>query len=365
MIRILKIRNFENGLKFKNGKLVALLEPGWHLLKTISGESIEILDEKDLFVCSKEFDQIVKSGLLAQKTELVDLKDDQRALIWVDNRFYNLLNSGRYLIWKTIKDIRIEIVDVNSLRFEHRQLYRIASTPAARELLETVQVEQGEVALHLRDGKFVEKLDSGFYAYWKSFANLKFIKVTLKEKLLDLAGQEIISADKVSLRLNAVLSYRVVDPLKYATISDTTETMLYREAQLALRAVIGARKIDELLAEKDRSAGEIMSMLKDKGEDAGVEIFSFGIRDIILPGEMREIMNRVVSAQKEAEANQIIRREETAATRSQFNTARMLENSPTLMRLRELELIEKIAVKSDLKLIVGEKGLSGSLVNLL
>jgi hypothetical protein len=365
MIRILKIRNFENGLKFKNGKLVALLQPGWHLIKTICGETVEILKEKDLFVCSPEFDQIVKSGFLAEKTELVDLKDNQRALIWVDNRFYDLLNSGRCLIWKTIKDVRVETIDADKLRFEHRQLYRIASAPAARELLETIQVEQGEVALHFRDGRFVEKLDPGFYAYWKNFANLRFIKVALKEKILDLAGQEIISADKVSLRLNAVVSYRVVDALKFATISDTTEAMLYREAQLALRAVIGSRKIDELLAEKDQSAGEILAMLKSKGEEAGVEILSFGIRDVILPGEMREIMNRVVSAQKEAEANQIMRREETAATRSQFNTAKMLENNPTLMRLRELELIEKIALKSEMKLIVGEKGLSGSLVNLL
>ncbi|MFZ5952443.1 MAG: slipin family protein [Candidatus Rifleibacteriota bacterium] len=365
MFKLVKIKSFENGLKFKNGKLIGLLTPGWHLIKTLMGESIEILREKDLFVVTSELDQLIVSGLLADKTELIDLKDDQRALIWVDDRFYCLLSSGKTMIWKTIKKIRIEVVTVNQVKFEHRQLFKIANSPSAGTVIESVQVDQGELCLFFCDGHFIESLSSGFYAFWKDFATLRFIKVSLKEKILDLSGQEIISADKVSLRLNAVVSYKVIDAWKFATISDATEAMLYREAQLAMRTAIGSKKIDDLLAEKDQTASEILTLLQKKGNEAGVEILGFGIRDVILPGEMREIMNRVVSAQKEAEANQIMRREETAATRSQFNTAKMIENNPTLMRLRELELIEKIAEKSDLKLIIGEKGLTGSLVNLL
>lgn len=365
MIKLVKIKSFENGLKYKNDKLVELLSPGWHLLKTILGERVEILNEKDLFVYSSDFDQIIKSGFISEKTELVDLKDDQRALVWVDERFYCVLGKGRTLIWKTLKKIRIEIIEVRQLKFEHRQLFQIANAPTAKDLLETVQIEAGETGLFFRDGRFVEALDSGFYAFWKNFATLKFVKVGLREKVIDLAGQEIISADKVSLRLNAVLSFKVVDALRFATISESSETMLYREAQLSMRTEIGSRSLDDLLAKKDQTATQILDQIKKKGSDAGVEILGFGIRDIILPGEMREIMNRVVTAQKEAEANQIMRREETAATRSQFNTARMIENNPTLMRLRELELIEKIAEKSKMHLVVGEKGLSQSLVNLL
>ncbi len=365
MIRLVKINNFENGLKFKNGKLIALLQPGWHLIRTLSGESLEILKEKDLFVYSSELDQIVNSGFLSQKTELIDLKDDQRALVWVDDRFYCLLAGGKNLVWKTIKKIRIEVITVTQLRFEHRQLYKITSAPTARDIIEKVTVDEGETCLYFCDGKFVEELKPGFYAFWKDFATLKFVKVGLKEKVMDLSGQEIISADKVSLRLNAVLSFKIKDPLLFVTESDSSETMVYRETQLAMRSIIGSRKIDDLLAQKDATACEILTQLKNKGTKAGVEIIGFGIRDIILPGEMREIMNRVVAAQKEAEANQIIRREETAATRSQFNTAKMIENNPTLMRLRELELVEKVAEKSKLNLIIGEKGLANSLVNLL
>lgn len=90
-----------------------------------------------------------------------------------------------------------------------------------------------------------------------------------------------------------------------------------------------------------------------------------GIRDIILPGDMRDLMNKVTEARKAAEANFIARREETAAMRSQANTAKVLENNPTLMRLRELEVLEKIAGHAKLNVVLGEKGLADRVVNLL
>ena len=86
---------------------------------------------------------------------------------------------------------------------------------------------------------------------------------------------------------------------------------------------------------------------------------------MILPGDMKELMNRVTEAKKAAEANLIARREETAAMRSQANTAKLLAESPTLMRLRELEALEKIATAGNLKVVLGEKGLTERVVNLL
>ncbi len=88
----------------------------------------------------------------------------------------------------------------------------------------------------------------------------------------------------------------------------------------------------------------------------GLEIASVGIRDVILPGDMKELMNKVTEARKAAEANLIARREETAAIRSQANAARLLAESPTLMRLRELEVLEKIASAGKLSIVLGEKG---------
>ena len=86
---------------------------------------------------------------------------------------------------------------------------------------------------------------------------------------------------------------------------------------------------------------------------------------MILPGEIKDLMNKVTEARKAAEANLIARREETAAIRSQANTARLLAESPTLMRLRELEVLEKVAAGGKLSIVLGEKGLADKVVNLL
>ena len=141
---------------------------------------------------------------------------------------------------------------------------------------------------------------------------------------------------------------------------------LYREAQLALRAVVGARELDTFLTDKDAvGQGAGGDRCAAAPSDLGLEIVSVGIRDVILPGEMKDLMNKVTEAKKAAEANLIARREETAAMRSQANTAKLLADNPTLMRLRELEVLEKVAASGKLNVVLGEKGLADRVVNLL
>ena len=96
-----------------------------------------------------------------------------------------------------------------------------------------------------------------------------------------------------------------------------------------------------------------MTELAKRCAEFGLEVLSLGLRDLILPGEMKELLNQVTQARKAAEANLISRREETAAMRSQANTAKLLEANPTLMRMRELEVLEKIACNSDLRVMMG------------
>jgi regulator of protease activity HflC (stomatin/prohibitin superfamily) len=94
-------------------------------------------------------------------------------------------------------------------------------------------------------------------------------------------------------------------------------------------------------------------------EQHGIKLASVGIKGVILPGEMRDILNRVVEAEKVAQANLIKRREETAATRSLLNTARLMDENPTLLRLKELETLEKVTEKVDKLTVFG--GLDGVL----
>ena len=174
-----------------------------------------------------------------------------------------------------------------------------------------------------------------------------------------------MTADKVTLRLNAVVTYKIADARKAISQTDDVRQALYRETQLVLRAVVGARELDNFLTDKDAVAKEIEENVRRRAGELGLDIASVGIRDVILPGEMKDLMNKVTEAKKAAEANLIVRREETAAMRSQVNTAKLLQDNPTLMRLRELEVLEKIASQSKLNIMLGEKGLAEKVMNLL
>ena len=174
-----------------------------------------------------------------------------------------------------------------------------------------------------------------------------------------------MTADKVTLRMNALATYRIVDAKKAVCATDDVRQALYRETQMALRAVVGVRELDAFLADKDAVALEIEQAVHRRAGELGLEVVSVGIRDVILPGEMKDLMNKVTEAKKAAEANLIVRREETAAMRSQANTAKLLADNPTLMRLRELEVLEKVVASGKLKVVLGEKGLADRVVNLL
>ncbi len=217
------------------------------------------------------------------------------------------------------------MIDARKVRFEHKDLQVIVRSSMADRLLDAFAIEQGHVGVLFEDGRYVETLPPGKYAFWKNMAKVVVVPVDLRETMLDVGGQEIMTADKVTLRLNAVATYRVADAHKALSAADDVRQALYREAQLALRAVIGGRELDQFLADKDAVAKELEVIVRQRVAALGLEIVSVGIRDVILPGDMKDLMNKVTEAKKAAEANLIVRREETAAMRSQANTAKLLE----------------------------------------
>jgi regulator of protease activity HflC (stomatin/prohibitin superfamily) len=241
----------------------------------------------------------------------------------------------------------------------------IVRSPYAAQTLDVCTVDRHKVGVTFQDGAFVETLPPGQYAWWKGMGDARVVDVDLREQTLDVAGQEIMTADKVTLRMNAVVTYRVVDARQSVVVADGATQSLYREAQLALRAVVAGRELDAFLTDKDAVTAEFEQAVRRRAGELGLEVVSVGVRDVILPGDMKELMNKVTEAKKAAEANLIVRREETAAMRSQSNTARLLADNPTLMRLRELEVLERIAASGKLNVILGEKGLAERVVNLL
>ena len=145
---------------------------------------------------------------------VLDLKDRQRALVWIDGRFSHVLPPGLYAYWTTFREVAVEVIDAQKVRFEHKDLQVIVRSALADRVLDAFAVEQGHVGVLFEDGNYVETVPPGKYAFWKNVAKVALVPVDLRETMLDVGGQEIMTADKVTLRLNAVVTYRVADAHK-------------------------------------------------------------------------------------------------------------------------------------------------------
>ncbi|RYD87102.1 MAG: slipin family protein, partial [Sphingobacteriales bacterium] len=183
------------------------------------------------------------------------------------------------------------------------------------------------------------------YFWWKNSIPVQVGKVDTRLQQLELSGQEILTRDKAMLRLNAFAQYHVLDIEKALLQNKEYERQLYVQVQLALREYVGGFTLDELLDKRNDLVEAVLRSVQHAAATLGVRVHDFGIRDIILPGDVKEIMNSVLIAEKKAQANGIMRREETASTRSLLNTAKLMEENSMLFKLKELEYVEKIADK--------------------
>jgi regulator of protease activity HflC (stomatin/prohibitin superfamily) len=182
---------------------------------------------------------------------------------------------------------------------------------------------------------------------------------------MEVAGQEILTKDKVSLRINLSAGYQYQDILRMIGLLENPKQYLYKELQFGLRAAVGTRSLDELLENKDVINEAVLKYITDKIKETGMTVQSIGVKDIILPGDMKTILNKVVEAEKVAQANLIKRREETAATRSLLNTAKVMEDNPTALRLKEMELLEKITENvNNLSVFGGLEGLLKGIIKI-
>ena len=123
------------------------------------------------------------------------------------------------------------------------------------------------------------------------------------------------------------------------------DAWLYRLVQFAIREAVATRTLDEVLSAKGALDAELRAFVAERLEETGIEVTELGVKDVILPGEIRELVNKVVEAERTAKANLIRRQEETAATRSLLNTAKLMEENPLLLRLKELESLERLVEK--------------------
>ena len=280
-----------------------------------------------------------------------------------------LAPNTRALYWKGYLDIRVEKVSVETVftiveKLAKEVLGAKLKMPGA-DLVHVVQVPQYNQALLYVDGKVETLLQPGVHAFWRVGRDLRSDTVDTRLQMLDVAGQEILTRDKVALRVNLVAGYRVTDVLAAFAKQAKPVDFLYKELQFGLRAAVGTRTLDELLEDKGLIDSVVSAHVKGRVAGMGIELDSAGVKDIILPGDMKAILTRVVEAEKAAQANVIRRREETAATRSLLNTAKVMEDNPTALRLKELETLEKVTEKIDkISVFGGLEGLMKDLVKI-
>jgi hypothetical protein len=178
-------------------------------------------------------------------------------------------------------------------------------------------------------------------------------------------GYVFVVASPYWAKVAADGTFRIADVLRMRAAVVDWKDAVYRELQFGLRQAVGTRTLDTLLANKGELDEAILGHAAPRLATLGIELINAGVKDVILPGEMKTLLNQVVEAEKSAQANLIKRREETAATRNLLNTAKLLEDNPVLLRLKELETLEKVTEKIDrLTVFGGLEGVMKQLVSL-
>ncbi|MEM9531812.1 MAG: slipin family protein [Pseudomonadota bacterium] len=366
------IADFERGLKFKNRRLVAVLAPGVHRWFSRLGENIEVR-VMDVTVGRVELPRIeylvrYAPESVATQFEVVVLGAHELGLIYLNGRLHGLAYPGTaQVFWKEAMDLKVQRVDLSgSLDVAPGLLQEVLHsdlTLADKRAITVRLLADHEVGLLVVDGRFERVLEPGRHGFWDVSRSVTVEVMDLRLQSLEVSGQEMLTKDKVSLRINLAANYRVVDPVKAREASAKPQDELYRALQFGLRQAVGARDLDRLLAQKGELEDEVFKAAAGLAEDYGLALAMVGVKDIILPGDMKSILNQVVETQKASEANVIRRREETAATRSLLNTAKLMDDNPTLLRLKELEMLEKVTEKIDQITVYG--GLDGVLNELV
>lgn len=336
----MKITILENqrGLLFIDGRFAGERMPGRY--RTSRRRVIETL-ALDAAILSDHctVDRLMQDPSVREATVLTEVPDGGVAAHYLNGRFVGLLPAGRWLFWKDAGEHRFDVPDL--------------SDPEVRGIPESLwenlmgfarmfTVEMGCVGILSLNGKICRTLSPGRYAFWSIGAIPEVTVVDMRKKTLILTGQELLTRDKVTLRLSLVCTYKIADPLRAVTEIDDYAEQLHTAAQLAIRSYVASCTVDTLLESREEMSAYLTETLQKKAAELYLNLISADVRDVILPGEIREIMNTVLVAEKQAQAGVITRREEVASTRSLLNTARLMDENATLYRLKELEYIERI-----------------------
>ena len=344
----LVVKDDERAFLTRDGRFERLLGPG----RFSAHDPFQRLNAETVKVVRAELP--VERPLLIDKTK-PEIAVDHFAILQTgatEVAIVSLDGEPKYLVppsttrafWKTLTLVEIERIDTAAqLRVEKRHLDRLDL--ARSTIVVHATVEAHEAGLLFIDGVLKEKLAPGRHAFWNVDRQVKIAKVDLRPQPLEVTAQEILTKDRVGIRVTLTAFYRIADPEKAAVATADLGNTLYRLVQFAIREAVATRTLDDILAARDTIDNEVRAFVTERARALGAEVGEIGVKDVILPGDVRELLNKVVEAERVAKANLIRRQEETAATRSLLNTARLMEENPLLLKLKELEALERLVEK--------------------
>ena len=350
------VRKHERALLFRDGDFVKFLEPGVHRFVTVLHNYT--VDRFDITVPT--FGHRLQDFLIEKYPrqverffDVVATDENEIAVVYHnDNVTLIMAPATRHLFAKGVHRIRVERINiVETLDVNERLAKRLLAgndpmlQAIADKAIYSRVVPEGHVGLLYVDGELTRSLAPGFHAFFAVERGVTVELFDTRVQTLEVSGQEILTKDKVSLRINLTATYQMTDVEK--AVRETRDPLdhLYKEVQFGLRGAVGTRTLDALLEDKVAIDTSVADHLKERFEAIGITVKSVGVKDIILPGDMKDLLGKVVEAEKAAQANVIRRREETNATRSLLNTAKVMESNAVALRLKELETLEKITDK--------------------
>jgi regulator of protease activity HflC (stomatin/prohibitin superfamily) len=251
--------------------------------------------------------------------------------------------------------------------------------------------------LRYEDGKLTGVLEAGRYEVpesrqgrqgllGKRLPVVEIVLVDMRERELIIKGQEILTADKVAIRVSILTQFQVVDPVAAVEKVVSYEDRLYSDVQLAARRALASMTLEEILTSRNQLSSDILSDVTDAAVGYGVKVLRADVKDLVFPGNLQEIMNRVLTAERLSQAQLVeartkaereaidarsraevermtaqsqaavqgIRAEaDAAALRVQAEAAAAYAENPALMRVRELETLSQLSSNPAARIYIG------------
>ena len=355
MIKKINVRKDQLALLSRNGDYYKVLHAGEHILPWLNTPEVLLitLDGSEVPDVLADYLRRFQPDWVERYCLVADMSETEAGALYMDGILLEILPpSTRRLYWRVEDDLTLVRMNTQQVQVQTEVMNAVLQprrkgAVKGRDAILTVQVPAWHVGVLKIDGETQALLPPGLTAYWKINHLVEAEVVDTRLQVLEVSGQEILTKDKVNLRINLAANWRYSDVL--LAFSQLTKPIdhLYRELQFALREAVGSRTLDELLEDKQVIDDVVSEQVKSRMLPFGMEIASLGVKDIVLPGDMKNILAQLVEAEKSAQANVIRRREETAATRSLLNTAKVMENNPVALRLKELETLERVAERID------------------